>query len=317
MSTSASPFLYVGGVPLKVTDWRERRIQIGDIRDKSLSGRPAVSRSGTIREWTCKVPRNFASTFAERMAWVAWIEGRGQKWNFDSATSSYSAAGATATVAGSYTRSGTGGDTGFGGRITIASGSLFGVDMYNKLGLKSGWSPLTGFTSLFKRKFVAGDGGGGGTGWKWVGLTGAVAYTRASAANPGGITQYLNGAPSNTQVGHYTQIQSSGDFCALYGYENDNNAADIEYDDWLFVPFQMSAAWIAAIYANLINGAATSKALPKLPRQKIWGEWFAAPEVDGVEVIGYVNQVSQAVGALGGATWAANLAELELTFEEW
>lgn len=316
MSSSASPFLLVGGIPLTIAGetWKERRIHIGDIRDKSLAGRPAVSRSGTIREWTFTAPRSFAATVAERMAWVDWIEGRGQKWSFDSTTSSYSAAGVTNSALGSFTRNAGGARTGLGGHIEVAAGSRFGVNMADKLGRRRGWTPASGYSMLFDREFVAGDDDVA-AGWHFVSLTGAVDFARGSADNPVGVTQYLDGAALNVKADNFASVSASSPYCGVHGYENNGAvAAVIGYDELLFVPFEMSATWISSLYSQMI---AQGRPLPNLPRQRIFGEWFTGDDADGVEVVGYVQSLEQRVGALRGSGWASNLMDMQVVFEEW
>jgi hypothetical protein len=307
--------LYVGGVPLPVAgeSWRERRIPIGDVRDKSLAGRPAVSRGPTLREWSFRTPRDFALTKAERLAWIKWIEGHGQKWSFDSASHSYSAAGVTNSAIASITRSAAGGWK--GGHIEVASTSVFGVDMSNKLHRRRGWLPTNGWTLHAYRNFVAAETASAG--WHSCFLEGAVSFTRGASANPAGVNQYVDAVLNNSaNLGRVFSVSSTSPYCGVHGYNTNNAGAAIDYDEFMFVPFQMPAAWIASIKSELFDDAV---GLPNLPRQLIHGDWFEQDSaLGGVEVIGYVNNVDQRIGRPGGASSVdMSMAELTVTFEEW
>ncbi len=321
-------FVSVNGLALDVEygTWKEERIHVGDFGDLALSGRPPESRAGIIRRWTCKLTPHAARAAGGgalltpdpvTISKVAqWIEGRGQCWSFDSGVHTYSAAGVTASVSGTFTPYATGGA--HGGRLLVASGDKFGVEMRGALGVRRGWTPASGWSLLCWRKFQSGESASAG--WHNCILTGAVDFARGSASNPTGVTQYLDGVAGSYSLGRCFSVSATTPFVGLHGYLTTNSAAAAEYDDFMFLPFELPASWIGLPGQgpdNSITDYMDNFPLPGLPRVSLGGDCL--DPLGGnltVPVIGRAVS-SEDVQVVASTGIKVNLPILDVRFTEW
>lgn len=298
-------FLTFNGIDVDVADgsFKEEILDTGDLFQRTLSGRMAEARGARSRRWTFHT-NSMLRDEAERLR--EWIEGRGQCWNFDSAVHSYSGAGVTNTAAGTFTRNGAGGK--YNGRLTVGSGSQFGVDMSNKLGRRRGWTPTDGWLFGAWRNFVAGESAAAG--YHSVICTGAVAVTRGAAANPAGVNQYVDGVLNNAaNLGRVLSVLTTSPYVAIHGVKTDNTNNAIDWDDWFFLPFQLPTA-VAASWVPKIHTFMASNAFSAFPRVKIQGD--AIPDASAVEVVCRVKEADVVVEAD-----ANNRRVLQVQMEEW
>lgn len=303
-------FLTINGVTVDVEyeSWREESIEVGELSARTLALRPARARGGKVRRWTFRTTPT-EMTAAEMEILADWIEGLGQSWKFDN--SLFSGNGVQKTASGTTTAAATGGK--FGGKVAVASGSVFGVKMSNKLGVTGGWLPtIRGWSLLTRRKFVAGESAS--SGWRDLLLKGAVAFTRNSTANPVGVTQYVDGvAAPAANLGRCFSVATADPYTGLHGYKTDNTAADVDFDDFAFYPFQIPTAWVAGIAAWRDEFSWSA-----LPRVKVWGDVFEDGEKDfsPVEVVGTVTS-KEVVQLIEDGVVKNTKRVLSVMLEEW
>lgn len=294
-------FLMVNGIDVDVADgsFKETTQDTGDLFRRTLSGRIAEARGARSRSWSFRT-NSMLRDDAEKLR--MWLEGVGQSWNFDSAVHSYSGAGVANTAAGTITRNAGGGK--YGGRLTVGSGSQFGVDMSNKLGKRRGWSPTDGWTFGAWRNFVASESASAG--FHSIICKGAVAVTRGASANPAGVNQYVDGALNNSaNLGRVLSVLASSPYVAICGVKTDNTNNAIDWDDWFFLPFVVPDAWVAKIHAYM-----ASYAFSAMPKMKILGD--AIPDTVPVEVVVRCHDIDVVVEAD-----ANNRRVLQVQMEEW
>jgi hypothetical protein len=306
-------FLEVNGLRLAIQDgsWEQEPIQVGDLFERTLSGLIAEGRGTQVRRWRCTTDP-YANAFAdadEVEKLLQFLEGRGQAWNFDSSLTSYSGQGVGNDATGSVvTRSSVSGK--HGGRITVNSGSVFGVRCNNKLGVpKAGWTPAMGYSVFVHRKFVAGEGPSAG--WHDVLLTGTVEYARNAAGGfPPGLTQYIDGALApSIALARSVAVQSVDPFVGLHGYNvNTNAAAAVEFDDLTILPFVVPPAWVPQLTTFRSISPDSLR-----PRMKITGD--AIRDTDPVQVIIRYARARSVQGFVEGQR--NNLRAIDLVLEEW
>lgn len=297
------PFLAVNGVTVDVEygSFKERSVHSGDLFARTLSGRVAEARGQRTRAWTFRTtPMSQSDAEATR----DWLEGSGQSWSFDSAAHSYSGAGVTATVAGTYTRSNVGGK--YGGKLNIGAGSQFGVDMSNKLGRRRGWT-TSAWTIGMWRNFVAGETYAAG--FHSLIVKGVVGNVRGVSSDYVPGSQYVDGVLDNAaHLARLMQVATSSPFVAIFGYKTDNTTAAIDYDDLWFVPFVMPVAWIPQVHAFM-----AAYAFSAFPRVKITGA--AIPDTLPVEVVCRVDELD-IVQEVDGSV-QNNKRVLQVEMQEW
>lgn len=263
------------GVELQVDEdsFVEEPVEHGDLFGRALSTRMVEARGARARRWSFRTLPIVDIGDKVRML----LEGRGQCWNFDSATSSLSGAGVTNTAAGSFTRSATLGK--YGGHLLVGSDSQFGVQMSNKLGVRRGWAPtVDGWTlGFWTERTIAADGVPA-DGWYAFLLHGAVSFLRAaSSGNPAGVTQWRNGVQGSHAAGYVCQVDTNSPYVAIYGKTLANTNAAKKYDDMFFWPFELPSGW-----ATQINTFMASNAMSNLPAVKLSGDLFRGEVVRAV-----------------------------------
>lgn len=300
----------VNNIQLTIADgsWSEEPVHIGELLERTPSGRIAEGRGVRVRRWTCRTDPFAVADADELEKLIQFLEGRGQSWNFDSASHSLSGAGVTNDAAGSsVTRSASGGV--HGGRLTVASGSVWGARLNNKVGVpKTGWTPETGYSVFAWRKFLAAETYAAG--WHGVALVGNVTFFRGVSANPAGVNQYVDGVLDNlANLGRCFGVANADPYVSLHGYKTDNSASAVEFDDLLVLPFQVPALWVPSITTWRATVPESLR-----PRMKISGDLIrdSAP----VEVIIRVRGADTVQGVIGGV-FKNNLRALDLEIQEW
>jgi hypothetical protein len=309
------PFLRINGVLVDVEygSFKEEAVDVGDLSARTLAARLAESRSTKVRRWTFRTTPLIAGDVAERLE--KWIEGFGQAWRFDGNTRSGNGVTNSFPVGGTLTNNAGGGA--YGGCVTVPSGGRFGVDMSNKLGIAGGWDPTVhGWTLMGWREFIGGETAAAG--WHHVILRGAATFTRGSSSNPIGVDQWVDGVLGNYGLGRCIGVSTSDPGVSLHGYDTANNAAAIDWDDFVFLPFRVPSTeassapddvdWIEQIYDQ-----ASTAAWSKLPRVVVSGDYFNDVPV---EVIGRVRS-KQAVQVIDAAGVENERRVLDVALEEW
>lgn len=282
---------------------------VGENFDRGLIGNILRTRTGRLRKWRFTMPLKQVS---EAEPYRKWLEGDGQHWPFknDAATAAnaLSFLGATNSVAGTFTSSIAGGYR--NSRLTVSSGSQFGVRLANRLNVqrRTGWSPTTdGWTLAVWRKFQVAEGTTAA--FHHVIMKGAVEFLRAaSSGNPAGVKQYLDGVLGSYALGRAIQVHSStSPYVALFGKLTDNTSADVDYSDWTFLPYEIPDAWVASLYAE-----ALARDLANLPKVSANGTFLQDGPVD---VVCRVTTIHQAGGVVAGS-FQNNLRALDVEMFE-
>lgn len=238
--------------------WFEVPRRGGEINTPTMAGAFVSVELQDARAWECSLTPVAASAWPSLRS---WIEGQGQAWSFADGRS-FSTTGVLGEESGgvvSYLT--TGGRltrTGLEGCMSLASGAHWGVRMANKMGTIASWVPARhGFTFFFWVYLDATIDGNATSGWHFCAITGNATWTRGTA-NPSGVTQYRSDpaspatapAAGSHSLGNICQVATaSAPWCALSGYQLDGGGATAKlFQDVGFVPYQMTAAEVAAIY---------------------------------------------------------------------
>lgn len=278
---------------------------IGEVDERGLVGNIVRQRTGRLRSWRFDTPPLEGNT---ARALRRWLEGEGQSWDFKvtpmaTASSEYSSLYVTASIAGTYSTQATGGP--FNARMTVNSGSKYGVRMQNRLGVqrRGGWDPtVDGWTWIGWRKWTAAEDGGGVDVWRRFVMTGAVAFSQGSSANPVGVTQYKNGVAGSYGYGNAFGVSLTNPYVALHGKSLANANRDVDFGDMRFLPYQIPAAWVPQIDAEM-----ALRELSRFPTMQLRGD-FLGDEPGPVLVVCKVRAISQMVGdvARNGSSVATN-----------
>jgi hypothetical protein len=316
-------FLEFNKLPLKVVygTWKVEPIDAGDIFGRSLGSGIGEARSTRYRRFSCMIDAlglewedgAGVADAAEMDKLIRFLEGDGQSWRFDSASHSLSGNGVTNTASpgATLTKSATGGV--FGGKLNIGAGGVFGTDMKNKCRSRGGWAPTQGWTIMARRNFVAGETASAG--FHDCILTGAVEYSRgASSGNPAGVTQYIDGVAGSYNLGRVFSVSSVDPYVGLWGYKTDNTTVAIDYDDFVFLPYQLPAAWLGVVGVEGILEMRDNFQWPRMPRGVISGD--AIRDANPVEVIARVRR-QEAEQFLAAAGLDNNRELIELVMDEW
>lgn len=248
------PALTINGItiPIRADTFKEDRVSIGDVYQRSVGGAMFSSMVSKRRRFTFSTPPIEAS-LAEKYAKL--IEGSAQVWNFDSGLMSgagvtyYSSAGAaTASSPKKYGSSSL--------AITV-NGAGFEVALANKFGVSGGWStygfPKQGWTVAFWAYLFVGADNVPSEGWYHFIATGTGTVTRGAVINPTNVRQYRNGVRSNWSLGNILKIDSTTT-SGIFGYTIPASpsvgvATTRNFDDLVFLPFSIPDDWVSSFYA--------------------------------------------------------------------
>jgi hypothetical protein len=310
------PFLEIQGIPFPVRpgSFSQRDGRTGDVYGRSVNGSLIEARGGQFREWSFDSPPIRRD---EALAWKRLIDGMGQGWSFFAALASsslgrFSQAGILDTKVGTPTiRTATPAPRHGGAYLQINSGGAFGFDPRHRVGIHRrqidggeataiGWSPIVdGWTIIFWRY--------AGTSWGHYVARGSVIAPIGGGGAPPGVTQYFNGG-GLFSMGHYISIDV--DTAAIYGKNASGTNAITYYDDFVFYPFNMPAAWVAPLYAFH-----SAHPLGKPPFVAVRGD--ALGDTVPVQCVGFVESMDNVQGRHKDATaWESNLYTLRVRLAE-
>jgi hypothetical protein len=306
------PFVRINGLPIEVDygSWREEAVHVGDLFERSLAARLCETRIARLRRWKCRTTptgANAPPTPAESALLERWIEGHGHSFAFDSSVHSFSAAGVTnsASPGATLTRSTTGGK--YGGRLNIGAGGVFGVDFRNKSYSTAGWLPEKGWTVFAWRNFVASETASAG--YHHVLIKGAVAFSRGSAANPVGVKQYIDGVlNASANLGRVFSVHSVDPWVGIWGYTTNNTTVAIDWDELVFLPYEVPDSWVASIYDTH-----SARAWSRLPRVQVDGDYMTGGVVEALARV--EGAAAEQVATPAGLQNA--LRAYDLRIEEW
>jgi hypothetical protein len=304
------PFLTINGVTLKNVSIEEGPENIGEVGGRGIIGNVLRTRTAKLRSWRVATP---IMTNAEARAVRGLLEGNGQSWRFSeigSDGSSYdtvlSGLGVTASVSGAFTPALTGGRSG-GPRLTVTSGSRFGVRMAQRVGVlrRGGWTPADGYTLMMWRSFDAGTEGI--SGFNHVVVKGAVDF--AATANPVGLKQFVNGISGSYSLGNALGVSASSPYVALHGKRITAANGDVDFSDVVFLPFEVPDDFVAQLYAF-----AQTSLYARLPRALAHGSFI--DDASPIEVVCEVRSIPQHMGNVDGAGTVPTNRSLEIEMLE-
>jgi hypothetical protein len=315
--------LKLNGLPLRIAyeTWREEADEDGDLEGDSLGPGLAEARSTRKRRFSCMLleqglewdDRSGVANDEELEKLIRYIEGDGQSWRFDSTLHSLSGNGVTNTASPGATLTKNAGGGKYGGHLDIGAGGVFGVDMRNKLRSRGGWDPTKGWTLMCWRNFVAGESAAAG--YHHVILKGAVAFTRgASSGNPAGVTQYIDGVAGSHALGRCFSVAVTDPYVGPWGYKTDNTTAAIDYDELVFLPYEIPTKWIGTVGTEGMIEFHDNYPWPRLPRVVIAGDLLPS-DPDGVQVTARVKQATMTQLLDNGTV--KKLRTLQLQMREW
>jgi hypothetical protein len=273
----AGEFLTLGGLDIPIRDKTvgQSYDAVGGYGKRAHSGNFRAEARGLVDglDMTTK-----QLTYAEIKKLRAWLLGLGFSASFD---------------ADLYSHNGIGPDPGFSTVITVSGGKF------------AGYATVASATFLIYQ-LGAGFGNVCTFGvWKQVGGGGWNHYVTVD--NGGAITQYKNGLPHVTIPADDPDewMICTGNVLRLEGKDIDGTAFNSDYDDLFAVPWEASAADVAAWYAN-------TQPFSPLPAHTMSGA-VIGDDVRTVNVSSLQGGVLQFGDAAG---WHQNAQQLTFTLQE-